>query len=194
MQFDDVGAYARGRFNRAHIGLDEKRHPHAGVLQRIDNTGEPGATAEDIETALGRALLAALRDDAAGIRQMAQGDGEHLVGRGHFEVKRPRQLVLEAGNIVIRDMPAILAQVRRDAVGAGFDGDIGGAQRIGMASAAGVADGGHVVDVDAEAQVGGVTHIGKTRKAWEEAAAYSAEAVVSFIRRLRHPRTTLRET
>jgi hypothetical protein len=45
---------------------------------------------------------------------------------------------------------AVLAQVRGDAVGAGRDGDVGGAHGIGMAAAARVADRGDVVDVDAE--------------------------------------------
>jgi hypothetical protein len=47
-------------------------------------------------------------------------------------------------------MPTVLAQVRRDAVGACADGEVRRAQRIGMTPAAGVADGGHMIDVDAE--------------------------------------------
>ena len=70
---------------------------------------------------------------------------------------------LEARDVVVGDVAAILAQVRGDAVGAGLHGEVGGAQRIGMAAAARVADGGHVVDVDAEAQIGKrarLTHAG----------------------------------
>jgi hypothetical protein len=48
---------------------------------------------------------------------------------------------------------AILAQVRGDAVGSCRDRQMRGAQRIGVMPAAGVADGRHVVDVDAEAKV-----------------------------------------
>ena len=89
------------------------------------------------------------------MRHVAQRDGQHLVGGGHLEVERPGQLALEAGDVGIRDVAAILAQVRGDAVGAGLDGQMRGAQRIGMPAAARVADGGHVVDVDAEAQMRG---------------------------------------
>ena len=87
------------------------------------------------------------------MRDVAQRDREHLVGGGHLEVERPGQLALEAGDVGIGDVAAILAQVRGDAVGAGRDRQMRGAQGIGMAAAAGVADGRHVVDVDAEAQM-----------------------------------------
>ena len=107
----------------------------------------------DVEPALGGALLALLRHQAAGVRHVAQGDGQHLLGRRHLEIERPGQLALEPGDVGVGDVAAILAQVRGDAVGAGLDGQLRGAQRIGMAAAARVADGRDVVDVDAEAQV-----------------------------------------
>ena len=61
---------------------------------------------------------------------------------------------LQPGDVVVADVAAVLAQMRGDAVGARRDRELGGAHRIGMASAARVADGGDVVDVDAEAQTG----------------------------------------
>ena len=109
-----------------------------------------------VEAAFGGALLALLGHEAAGVRHMPQRDGEHLVGGGHLEVEGPGQLALETGDVVVGDVAAILAQVRGDAVGAGLDGKVGGAQRIGMPAAARVADGGDVVDVDAQAQARGV--------------------------------------
>jgi hypothetical protein len=50
-------------------------------------------------------------------------------------------------------MPPVLAQVRGDAVGAGAHGEVRGPHGIGMAAAAGVADGCHVIDVHPETQV-----------------------------------------
>ena len=91
---------------------------------------------------------------------MAQRDGEHLLGGGHLEVERPGQLALEPGDVVIGDVAAVLAQVGGDAVGARLDGEVRGAQRIGMAAAARVADGGDVVDVDAKAQMRRITESG----------------------------------
>ncbi len=57
-----------------------------------------------------------------------------------------------ARDVVVGDVAAVLAQVRGDPVGAGCDGDVRRADRIGVPAAAGVANGGDVVDVDAEAQ------------------------------------------
>ena len=64
-----------------------------------------------------------------------------------------KKLRLEPGHVVVADVAAVLAQVRGDAVGAGGDRKLRRAYRIGMASAARIADGGDVVDVDAEAQL-----------------------------------------
>jgi hypothetical protein len=49
-------------------------------------------------------------------------------------------------------MTAILAQMERDAVAAGVGDEAGGAHRVGMVAAAGVPEGGDVIDVDAEAE------------------------------------------
>ena len=56
---------------------------------------------------------------------------------------------LEPRDVLVGDVAAVLAQVRGDAVGAGFGGEVRGAQRDRDAAAARVADGGHVVDVHA---------------------------------------------
>ena len=155
VQLDDVGAERARRLDRRRIGLDEQRHADAGVLQGARRYGADCAPPPTtFEPALGGALLALFRHEAAGVGQVAQRDGQHLVGRRHLQVERTRQLGLEPGDVVVGDVAAILAQVRGDAVGAGLDGEMRGAQRIGMAAAARVADGGDVVDVDAEAQVG----------------------------------------
>ena len=79
-------------------------------------------------------------------------DAEHFLGRRHFEIERLVDLGLEPRDVVVADMAAVLAQMRGDAVGAGRDRKLGRAHRIGMAPAARVADGGDVVDIDAEAE------------------------------------------
>ena len=58
----------------------------------------------------------------------------------------------QARDVVIANMPAILAQVGGDAIAARSDRELGGAHRVGVTSAARVADRGHVIDVDAEAE------------------------------------------
>ena len=51
--------------------------------------------------------------------------------------------------VVVADVPAVLAQVRGDAVAADAGDDLGRAHRIGMVAAARVADRRDVIDVDA---------------------------------------------
>ncbi len=80
-------------------------------------------------------------------------DADHLLGRRHFQVERLCDLRLQARNVVVADVAAILAQMGSDAVGARLDRQLGGAYRIRMAPAARVADGGDVVDIDAETQL-----------------------------------------
>ena len=66
------------------------------------------------------------------------------------KIERLCDLRLEPRHVLVADMPAILAQMRGDAVGAGRDGDLRRAHRIRMPSATRIADGRDVVDVDAE--------------------------------------------
>ena len=55
-------------------------------------------------------------------------------------------------DVVVGDVPPVLAQMGGDAVGAGLGGGEGGAHRIGMRAAARVPDGRDMVDIDAEAE------------------------------------------
>ena len=59
-------------------------------------------------------------------------------------------LRLEPGDVVIADMAAILAQMRRDPVGAGGDRNLRRPQRIRMIAPARIAHRRHVIDVDAK--------------------------------------------
>ena len=100
----------------------------------------------------------------SGTRQAACGRVRTAIatisgGRRHFEIERLGDLRLQPRDVVVADVAAILAQMRGDAVGAGLDRQLGGAHRIGMPPAARVADGGDVVDVDAEAQMRNRRHV-----------------------------------
>jgi len=66
----------------------------------------------------------------------------------------------------VGDVAPVLAQMRRDAVRPGGGGHVGGPYRIGMMPAAGVTDGGDVVDVDAEAQAGHGLKTPKEKNPW----------------------------
>ena len=57
-----------------------------------------------------------MRHEAGGVRPRGERDADHLVGRRHLEVERHRQLP-QRRDVGIADMPAVLAQMRRDPVG-----------------------------------------------------------------------------
>ncbi len=50
---------------------------------------------------------------------------------------------------MIGNVASVLAEMRRDAVGAGLGGQARRAHRIGMTAAPRIADGGDVIDIDA---------------------------------------------
>jgi hypothetical protein len=108
-----------------------------------------------VEPTLGGPLLALFGDDARGMRAMAERDGQHLLRRRHFQVERDRQFGRKPGDVVVRDVPTVLAQMGGDPVGARLRRDQRRAHRIGIATAARVPDGRDMIDVDAEAEVRG---------------------------------------
>ena len=158
MDLDDGRGDRDGGRDLRGIGGDEQRHADARAAQLRDRRRKLHALAGDVEPAFGGALLAAFRHQAGGMRPRLDRDRDHLVGCGHFEVEWLGDLGLEACNIVVADMPAILAQMRGDAIGAGRDRDLGGLHRIGMRATARVADGRNVIDVHTEAKVGSRRH------------------------------------
>ena len=58
----------------------------------------------------------------------------------------------QTADILILDVAAILAQVGHDRISTCLLAQQGGAHRIGLAAAAGLAEGGDVVNVDAQAR------------------------------------------
>ena len=86
------------------------------------------------------------------MRPEALGEGDHLVGGGHFEVERLRQFARQPRHVGVADMAPVLAQVSGDAVGAGGDGEKRGADRVGQGTAAGIPHRRDMVDVHTQAQ------------------------------------------
>ena len=82
-------------------------------------------------------------------------------------------------------MPAVLAQVHGDTVGAGFLGVQGGLHRVRIAGAPGLAQGGDVIDVHAEQNSSGFSH-GVTLTVHEQLAADQRPAAQMGSERLAH--------
>ena len=80
---------------------------------------------------------------------MLERNVKHGLGRRHLEIERLVDRSLEAAHVVVVNMPAVLAQMRGDSVGAGLDRHERRANRIGNRAAAGVADRRDMIDIDA---------------------------------------------
>ena len=104
----------------------------------------------DVEAAFGRELVAALRHEAAIRRHGARCDLDHRIRHCHLEIDPRLDRLREHLKIAVLDVAAVFAQVNRDAVGAGLLCEQRGRHRIGVASAARLAHGRDVIDVDAE--------------------------------------------
>ncbi len=114
--------------------------------------GQRIVLAGHVEPAFGRQFLTPLRHETDSVRRGRQRDPHHVVRRRHFEIQRLGDLRLQPRHVLVADMAAILAQMRGDAIGAGFDGGKRRAHGIRMPAASRISQGGDVVDVDAEAQ------------------------------------------
>ena len=168
VEFDDRHAETQSGIQLALLRLDEQRDADVGFAQAIDDGGEGVVQARRVQPAFGRALLAFFRDDAGGVRGMGEGDRQHLVGGGHFEIEGEVGRVLNAFQIRIADMAPILAQMGGNPVTPDTRHDLRRAHGIGMVPPARIADGGDVVDVDAQTQGGAMrcVHIRRGCRAW----------------------------
>src|SRR5262245_20149170 len=146
------------RLDLARLGGDEQRNADAGVLQPGDHRHERVVLTGHVEAAFRGPLLAPLGYKAGGVRGGLHRDPHHLLGRRHFEVERLCDLGLEARDVVVANVAAVLAQMRGDAVGAGRDRDLRRTHGVRVPTAARVADGRDVIDVGAEAKVGKSRH------------------------------------
>ena len=153
VKFDDRHAKAHGRFDLLRRWLDEQADADSGLAEAIDDRAQGFELRRRVEPALGGPFLALFRDDAGGVGAVGERDRQHFGGRRHFQVQGQGDLGHQAINVGIGDMPPIFAQVGGDPVGPGGGGGVGCAHRIGMRSAARVADRRDMVDVDPEAQV-----------------------------------------
>ena len=152
VELDDRRAEQHRRLDLARVRLDEQRDADAGVGEARDERLQVIVLAEGVEPALGGHLLAPLGDDAGGVRAMLQRERDHLLGRRHLHVERQRDRADQMGDVLVDDVPPVLAQMRGDAVGARLLRDQGGADRVRIGAAARVPDRRDMVDVDAEAE------------------------------------------
>ena len=156
VEFDHGCAQALRCFELPLVRLDEQRDANAVVRELPHDRGELVVQPGSIEPAFGGALFAFFRDDAGGMRLVRQCDSQHFLGTRHLEVERQVGRLLYPLEIVVADMPPVLAQMCGDPVAAHRRDDFRRAHRVRMIAAARIADGGDVVDINPETQ--GSTH------------------------------------
>src|SRR5271166_240991 len=157
VELDGFGAEGAGGLDLLGVGLDEEADADAGALEAADGGLELAEVARGIEAALGGDLAAILWDEADILGQDAEGDGEDLGGVAHFEIQPGNDALAEAEDVAILDVAAICAEVDGDGAGAGALACAGGEEDIGLdhrrlrhGGVARLAEGGDVVDIDAE--------------------------------------------
>src|SRR4249919_788893 len=141
----------RGR-NLLLAGLDEQGHADVRRAKLVDKIGELVVLPSSIQSALGGSLLALLRDDAGRMGFVGKSNRQHLLGCRHLEVQWQVDLGHQPVDILVSDVPAVLAKMSRDAIGAGARSLMRGPDRVGVRPAARVPDRRDMIDVDAETQ------------------------------------------
>jgi hypothetical protein len=104
--------------HRVEIGCDEQAGANTCRIQAGEPRSQSLRVATHVESALGRDLLAPLWNQRDLVGSQSGGDVEHLVGTGHLEIQHRPHRRAESCDIVVLNVPPVLAQMRGDAVGA----------------------------------------------------------------------------
>src|SRR5579871_2530384 len=101
------------------IRIDEQTNTNAVLTQGACSLRQPGNLARNVQTSLGRNLLALLRNETTIRGTYLTGNADHFIRHGHFQVHMRLQKTLEHAHIVVLNVPPILTQMKRDAVSPG---------------------------------------------------------------------------
>ena len=120
------------------------------VGQPADGVGDGGFLGQDVEPTFGGDLVATFGHQHGHLGFEGNGDVDHLGGGSHLQVQLDLRLVAQPAHVSVLDVAAILAQMHGDAIGAPQVRLDGSPDGIGFIGTPRLADGGDVVDVDAE--------------------------------------------
>jgi len=163
MEFDERGADLGRGFDLGRFRVDEEACRDAGAGQFAYEIGQFGLAPDDAEAAFGGEFPAFFRDQADHVRLGGKGDAAHFRGGGHFQVQPGLYGLAQQAHVPVLDVASVLAQVDDDGPGAGQFGQGGGSDGIGLASQPGLAQRGHVVDIDREQRHGGLLLFARRR-------------------------------
>lgn len=131
-------------------GIDEQADANAGLPEAGDRRAQPASGPGETQSALGGHLLPSLRHERGLMRRDVDGDGDDVRRCGQLEVEYGPCNLGEELHVAILHVTAVLAQVERDAVGAGELAQGGGPDGVRLVGASRLTDGGDVIDVDVE--------------------------------------------
>ena len=117
----------------------------------LDATGG----ARDVEAALGCHLLTSFRHKCDLVRPQAFGDRKHCVGARQLEVQGHVELFAQTFDIVVLNVPTVLAQMRGDPVRARRHTRVCGDHGVRLVGPACLTNRRDVVNVDVESQRSG---------------------------------------
>ena len=150
MQLNNRRTKRHRRIDLPLVRLNEERHPNARIFQCTTVAGQMIVQARRVQTAFGGHFLALLRNDTGRMRAMPEGDVQHLLGRGHFEVQRQINFPGQAFDIGIGNMPAVFPQMCRDTVRTGFSRHTSRAHRVRVRPSTRIPDRRHMIDIHAK--------------------------------------------
>jgi hypothetical protein len=158
MDLDARGPDGSGGIDLRGFGGYEERRPNTGFGEFSHQRLQPGDLAGGVKPPLGGAFRAPLGHQTGRMRPGFQCDPKHLIRCGHFQVERCGDVGLEPCDILVVDMTAILAQVRRNAIGTGHHRQVGRVHGVRVVPAARISQRRHMVNIDAQSQIGNVYH------------------------------------
>ena len=150
VELDGRGSQLTRTLHGVLMRSDEEARANSGIVEARDAFAQSLGVAADVESPFGRDLLASLGNQRHLVRPETRRDREHLVRARHLEIEDGCNARCELFDVSVLNVPSILAQMRRDSVGAGTLAKQGRRYRIRFVSAPGLPHGRDMIDVDVQ--------------------------------------------
>jgi len=156
VQLHEGRAQLRRRFELARLGVDEQADQRAARREQRQDLRDALALENHVQAAFGGELLATLGHEADHSRAALEREADHFLIEAALQIQDRATALAQLAHVAVLDVAAILAQVHRDPVGSRALRGQGPGDGIGLDPAASLPQRGHVVDVDVQAQHGGI--------------------------------------
>src|SRR3569833_784743 len=147
---DRGGATVRRRIHQPRDRVDEQSYAATRRGEPLAGLAHTRLLRRHVKATFGGQLFTPLRHETHLLGTYAFGDHEHFVGHSLLEIHARLLDVLHHQHIALLYMTTVFAQMQRDGGGTGLLGRDRGLHRVGITRAARLAQGGDVVDVDAQ--------------------------------------------